>query len=58
MDAEKTTLLAAIAATDGDAESAVAEIAARLESGSLQLTGNFKGQEAEIAAEAGDWERK
>ncbi len=58
MDAEKTTLLAAIEATDGDAENAIAEIVARLESGDLQLTGNFKGHEAEILASAGDWERK
>jgi hypothetical protein len=58
MDAEKTTLLAAMWDTDGDAESATSEIVARLESGKLQLTGNFKGHEAEIAAEAGDWERK
>jgi hypothetical protein len=58
MDAEKTTLLAAIEATDGDAETAASEIAARLERGNLQLTGNFKGQEAEIARQAGDWERK
>ena len=58
MQAEKTTLLAAIVATDGDAESAAAEIATRLGSGNLQLTGNFKGQEAEIAAEAGDWRLK
>ena len=58
MQAERTTLLAAIEATSGDAESAADEIIARLENGSLQLTGNFKGQEAEIAAEAGDWERK
>jgi hypothetical protein len=58
MDAEKTTLLEAMWNTDGDADSAAAEITARLESGSLVLTGNFKGREAELTAEAGDWERK
>ena len=41
----------------------VEEITADLESGKLQLTGNFKGRELEIARdamrpEAGDWERK
>jgi hypothetical protein len=51
---EKTTLLAAVWENGGNVE----EIRARLESGDLVLTGNFKGQEAEIAAEAGDWERK
>ncbi len=51
---EKTTLLAAVWESGGNVE----EIRARLESGDLILTGNFKGQEAEIAAEAGDWERK
>lgn len=41
----------------------VEEITADLESRNLQLTGNFKGRELEIARdatrpEAGDWERK
>jgi hypothetical protein len=58
MAQEKTTLLAAMWDTDGDADKAAAEVIARLESGNLQLTGNFKGREAEIAREAGDWERK
>jgi hypothetical protein len=58
MDAEKTTLLDAMWNTDGDADSAAAEIVSRLKSGSLVLTGNFKGREAELTAEAGDWERK
>ncbi len=56
--AQKTTLLEAVWNADGDAETVVAQVTARLESGNLQLTGNFKGHEAEIAAEAGDWERK
>jgi hypothetical protein len=58
MDAEKTTLLNAIWNTDGNAESVTDEIRARLESGSLVLTGNFKGREAELTAEAGDWEKR
>jgi hypothetical protein len=58
MDAEKTTLLDAMWNTDGDADSAAADVAARLKSGALVLTGNFKGREAELTAEAGDWERK
>ena len=58
MDAEKTTLLDAMWNTDGDAETAAAEITKRLESGRLVLTGNFKGREAELTAESGDWERK
>ena len=58
MDAEKTTLLEAVWNADGDAATVAAQIAARLESGNLQLTGNFKGCEAELTAEAGDWERK
>ncbi len=58
MDAEKTTLLDAMWNTGGDADSAAAEITERLESGRLVLTGNFKGREAELTAEAGDWERK
>ena len=58
--AQKMTLLAAMVESGGDA----AAILARLESGDLQLTGNFKGQEAEIVRDAqeapqpGDWERK
>ncbi len=48
------TLLAAVWENGGNVE----EIRARLENGELQLIGNFKGHEAEIAAEAGDWERK
>ena len=56
--AEKTTLLEAVWNADGDAETVAAQITARLESGKLQLTGNFKGREAELIAEAGDWERK
>jgi hypothetical protein len=56
---EKTTLLNAIWNADGNAD----EIIARLESGEIELTGNFKGREREIARdaikpEAGDWERK
>ena len=51
---EKTTLLKAVWESGGD----VAAILSRLESGQLQLTGNFKGHEAEIVREAGDWERK
>jgi hypothetical protein len=58
MDAEKTTLLDAVWNADGDAETVVSEITARLENGSLILTGNFKGREAELTSEAGDWERK
>jgi hypothetical protein len=58
MDAEKTTLLDAMWNTDGDAKTAAAEIAARLDSGRLVLTGNFKSREAELTAEPGDWERK
>jgi hypothetical protein len=41
---------------DGDADTAAEAIRARLESGDLQLTGNFRGHEAEISAQAGDWE--
>jgi hypothetical protein len=51
---ERTTLLKAVWENGGNVE----DIRARLESGELVLTGNFKGQEAEIVAEAGDWERK
>lgn len=51
---EKNTLLAAVWENGGNVE----EIRARLESGALELIGNFKGHEAEIVAEAGDWERK
>ena len=58
MDAEKTTLLEAMWNTDGDEETAAAAITARLDSGRLVLTGNFKGREAELTAEPGDWERK
>jgi hypothetical protein len=58
MDAEKTTLLEAMWNADGDAETAAADVTARLKSGALVLTGNFKGREAELTAEAGDWERK
>jgi hypothetical protein len=64
MAATKTTLLDAMWNTDGDAETAAAAITARLESGNLQLTGNFKGHENEIVRDAqeiaqpGDWERK
>ena len=55
---QKTTLLEAVWNADGDAETVAAQVTARLESGNLQLTGNFKGHEAEFIAEAGDWERK
>ena len=57
---EKTTLLAAVWESGGDADA----ILSRLESGQLELTGNFKGRENEIVsdaqetAQAGDWERK
>ena len=51
---QKTTLLAAVWENGGNVE----DIRARLENGELILTGNFKGQEAEIAHQAGDWERK
>jgi hypothetical protein len=44
--------------TDGDAETAAASIIDRLESGRLILTGNFKGREAELTAEPGDWEAR
>ncbi len=55
----QSTLLAAMWESGGNVE----EIIADLESGKLQLTGNFKGRELEIARdamrpEAGDWERK
>lgn len=55
----QSTLLAAIWERGGNFE----EITADLESGKLQLTGNFKGRELEIARDAmrpgaGDWERK
>jgi len=55
----RSTLLEAVWNSDGD----TAEIAERLESGDLELTGNFKGREREIARdamrpEAGDWEIK
>jgi hypothetical protein len=58
MDAEKTTLLEAMWNADGDAETVAADVTARLKSGALVLTGNFKGREAELTAEPGDWERK
>jgi hypothetical protein len=58
MDAEKTTLLEAMWNADGDAETVTADVTARLKSGALVLTGNFKGREAELTAESGDWERK
>jgi len=58
MVAQKTTLLDAVWNADGDAETVAAEITERLDSGRLVLTGNFKGREAELTAEAGDWERK
>ena len=53
------TLLRAMWESGGNVE----EIAADLESGELELTGNFKGRELEIARdamspEAGDWERE
>ncbi len=51
---QKSTLLAAMWESGGDAEA----ILARLESGDLQLTGNFKGREAEMVREAGDWEKR
>jgi len=51
---ERNTLLAAMWEAGGNE----AEIVARLESGDLELTGNFKGREAELTAEAGDWEIK
>jgi hypothetical protein len=56
---ERKTLLEAV----WESGDSVEEIAARLESGQLELTGNFKGRELEIARdaikpEAGDWERK
>jgi hypothetical protein len=54
---QKTTLLEAVWNADGDAETVAAQVTARLESGNLQLTGNFKDHEAEFTAEAGDWER-
>ena len=55
----RSTLLEAVWENDGD----TVEIAALLESGELELTGNFKGREREIARdamrpEAGDWEIK
>jgi hypothetical protein len=58
MVAEKSTLLEAIWNADGDAETVAAEITERLESGRLTLTGNFKGREAELTADAGDWEKR
>jgi hypothetical protein len=56
---ERKTLLEAV----WESGDSVEEISARLESGQLELTGNFKGRELEIARdaikpEAGDWERK
>ena len=57
---QRTTLLAAVWESGGNADA----ILARLESGELHLTGNFKGHENEIVrdaqeiAQAGDWERK
>jgi hypothetical protein len=57
---QRTTLLAAVWESGGNADA----ILSRLESGDLQLTGNFKGHENEIVADAqetaqfGDWERK
>ena len=55
----RSTLLEAVCEKGGNVE----EIAERLESGDLELTGNFKGREREIARdamrpEAGDWEIK
>jgi len=50
----RSTLLEAVWENGGNAE----EIAALLESGELELTGTFKGREAELTAEAGDWEIK
>ncbi len=54
---QKTTLLEAVWNAEGDAETVAAQVATRLESGILVLTGTFKGHEAELTAEAGDWER-
>jgi hypothetical protein len=55
--AEQTTLLAAMWESGGDAEA----IRAKLKKGDLQLIGNFKGWEREIARdsapEPGDWEK-
>ena len=54
------TLLAAMWEAGGDADA----IRERLESGDLQLTGNFKGRELEIARDSrdepqpGDWENE
>ena len=56
----RSTLLAAVWESGGD----FAAILARLESGDLQLTGNFKGEESEVVRDAqetpqpGDWERE
>ena len=59
---QRATLLAAVWGKDAE----LAAILAHLENGELQLTGNFKGREGDIARgareeetrEAGDWERK
>lgn len=48
----RATLLATMFATEGTADEAAAAVAADLATGSLELTGNFKGHEREIAAQA------